>query len=110
MEWKGLAASFRNLVHIRCALTGPWNGSSVNCSGLLVGPACAPFLALARLSARSANFLAHALACEGWGRGNRMKVAEGLVTHTIKWPFEIIKWPVPPQEVQFLSFARVRSG
>ena len=63
MEWKGLAARLRSVLNIRCALTGAWNGRSVNCPGLLLGPACTQFLALARLFALSANCLANALAC-----------------------------------------------
>ena len=63
MEWKGLTARLRSLVHIRCALTGAWNGRRVNCPGLLLGPACTPPLALGRLFALSANCLANALAC-----------------------------------------------
>ena len=63
MEWKGLTARFRRSFDIRCALTGTWNGRRVNCPGLLLGPACTPLLALARLFALSANFLANALAC-----------------------------------------------
>jgi hypothetical protein len=75
MEWKGLAARLRRSFNIRRVLTGTWNGRSVNCPGLLLGPACTPLLALARLFAPSANFLANTLACEGWGRGNRINVA-----------------------------------
>jgi hypothetical protein len=76
MEWKGLAARLRSIFHIRCVLPGDCNGRSVNCPGLFLGPACTPFLELARLFALSANCLASALACEGWERGNRMNVAE----------------------------------
>jgi hypothetical protein len=68
MEWKGLAARLR-ILNICCALTGAWNERSVNCPGLLLGPACTPFLALARVLALFANCLAGALACEGWGAG-----------------------------------------
>jgi hypothetical protein len=42
MEWKGPAARLRSIFYIRCALTGTWNGRSVNCPGLLLGPACTP--------------------------------------------------------------------
>jgi len=63
MESKGLAARLRRSFSISCALTGAWNGRSVNCPGLLLGPACTPLLALARLFALSANCLASALAC-----------------------------------------------
>ncbi len=63
MEWKGLAARLRRSFIIRCALTGAWNGRRVNCPGLLLGPACTPPLALGRVLALSANFLANALAC-----------------------------------------------
>ena len=38
MEWKGLAARLRRIFHIRCGLTGAWNGRRVNCIGLLRGP------------------------------------------------------------------------
>jgi hypothetical protein len=63
MEWKGLAARLRSISYIRCVLPGACNGRSVNCLGLLLGPACTPLLALGRLFALSANFLANALAC-----------------------------------------------
>ena len=49
------------------------NGRSVNCPGLLLGPARTPLLALGRLLALSANFLTNALACEGWGAGTESK-------------------------------------
>jgi hypothetical protein len=63
MEWKGLAARLRRSLIIRCALTGAWNGRSVNCPGLLLGPAGTPLSAFGRLFVLSANCLANALAC-----------------------------------------------
>ena len=65
MKWKGLAAHLRSMFTIRCALTGAGNGRSVNCPGLLLGPACTPLLALGRLFALSANCLASACVLRG---------------------------------------------
>ena len=69
MEWKDLAARLRCTCYIRCALTGAWNGRRVNCQGFCLGRHARRRLALARVLAPSANCLANALACEGWGAG-----------------------------------------
>jgi hypothetical protein len=71
MEWKVLASRLRSILYIRCALTGIWNGRSVNRPGLLLGSAACCSLVLAGVLAFSANFLVNALACLGVGRGER---------------------------------------
>lgn len=46
MAWKGRAARLRSILNICCALTGASNERSVNCPGLLLGPAGTPLLGL----------------------------------------------------------------
>ena len=63
--WSGRAWQRASaILHHSLRADRAWNGRRVNCPGLLLGPACTPLLAVGRLFARSANFLAIALACE----------------------------------------------
>ncbi len=80
MEWKGLAARFHSIFYIRCALTGTWNGRSVNCPGLLLRPAARPRLCLRRVVSAFPDISSEALACGGVGCGNSMNAAEGFPT------------------------------
>jgi len=75
VECKGLPARLCSILYIRCTLTGTWNTRSVNCPGLLLGPACTPLLALGRVLAFSATFLANALACGGVGSREQKRSA-----------------------------------
>src|SRR5262245_22118062 len=74
---EGLGARLRSVLDNSCVLTG-WNGRSVNCSGLLRGSSVHAAFRVGKVVASFANFLANALACEGWDRGNTRKAAAGL--------------------------------
>ena len=55
----------------------------MNCPGLLLGPACTPLLALGRVLAFSATFLANALACGGVGSREQKEVREAHTTQSL---------------------------
>ena len=78
MEWKGLAARFRSILHIRCAPTGTWNGRRVNCPGLLLGPACTPSFSVGEVVCAVCELPCQRVGVLRGGSREQMNAAEGL--------------------------------
>ena len=78
MEWKGLAARLHSNFCIRCVLTGAWNGRSVNCPGLLLGPACTPSFSVGKVVGGFCELPCQHVGVRGVGSREQKNPAEGL--------------------------------